>query len=193
MMKKPLLALLITLLPSIVSAQSEAWIYTNPLSLKIYHPYGFSSFEALAAWAGCPGIQVTLEKTNSRINASYSHYGGISLYGGLLTHFDDEEIAFIFLHEVGHCIQDQLGMLNYITSYDQRKYLEFQADAFAMKLSCVLGRTGARLEHQVHYNFAELVHRPYDLETLTHGSTISRTAWATQRSANSCRPAILSP
>ena len=193
-MKKLLLALLLTFLPTVAFAQSEAWIYSNPLSINIaeYRPFGFKSFDALAAWAGCPGIKITLTNDN-RINASYGPYSGITIYGGLRTNFNKEELAFIFLHEIGHCIQDKLGMIDNIRSYADIRSLEFQADAFAMRLSCVLGIDAIRLERQVHYKFADLIHRPYDLETPTHGSAKSRTAWATQRSMNSCRPAILSP
>lgn len=131
-----------------------------------WRPFNFSSPEAFARWAGCPGVTVVLDWR-------YSDFGGgfnisartITLYGGLLKYFRSHVWDYILAHEVYHCVVNTPG---------QSQAEEWAADAFAVRVGLMLGHPNAHKEYAALLIWwARSVGLPLDYPT-SHGSIRQR-------------------
>lgn len=102
---------------------------------------------SLVRWSGCTA-QVY---TSDVISATRSFYmpGEHAVYIGT----SDEEPEFvtemIALHEVGHCLQAQLGYLETLRAVEGQVAVELDADRWAAQLACAMGLDGPRLLHDL--------------------------------------------
>lgn len=105
--------------------------------------YDPNNFPEISRWAGCKaGVIIDWER--SPVFSYYTREAKYIMIGGL----DDGKMPYyaglmIFLHEVGHCLQDQNGEL--ITYPMNPKKYELDADRYSADLSCKLGLNGRSL------------------------------------------------
>lgn len=109
-----------------------------------------NNYPTIKEWAGC---KADLELVWDRSPVTSYYIGGdpgtlvvgayedpgIPYYAGLL----------IFLHEVGHCLQDQDGLLGGYITQEGRVAIELDADRYAADLACRFGLDGKGLLHDL--------------------------------------------
>jgi hypothetical protein len=107
-----------------------------------------SSTERLVRWTGCTAPVHTSDAVsvlNSFYAPSDSMFGERGLYIGTKKDTPDYVQIMVTLHEAGHCLQHQAGIL-YVTD---TVTLELDADRYAADLACSLGLDGRGLLHDL--------------------------------------------
>ena len=103
--------------------------------------------ESLARWAGCRA-DVQVEPTRSVLGSHY-HPGYAILHIGTATDVPLAHRIIITFHEIGHCLQDQAGHLNYGGPFANLVEVELDADRQAADLACRYGLDGRRMLHDI--------------------------------------------
>jgi hypothetical protein len=102
-----------------------------------------ASYEGLVRWAGCEARLVTRDDIPTAASIyspeRYTLYIGTEETEGLRS----ELAEMILFHEIGHCLQDQMGGI------EPGVRTELDADRYAAQLACALGRDGVALLREV--------------------------------------------
>lgn len=148
-------------------------------------PLGFSTYEALAAWIGCPGVKVVFNLDNPRINASFQfpelwrpgvtvEGAEVHLFGGLIRLLTSEENAMVFMHEIAHCVAWQhAGEWHEGRVWIPRES-EWEADSLAVRWAHWLGWNGYELMKSARQKMDAALGRNPDESNWSHGSTNER-------------------
>lgn len=114
-----------------------------------------SSYESTVRWAGCKNAAVVEDPNipavssfymSTRETAALSKYTGkdIGTFIVIGTKDTPQSVTLIvLLHETGHCLQDEMGYIDKITTLQR----ELDADRWAANLACGLNLDGRRLLH----------------------------------------------
>ena len=187
-MMRAWLVLVLTVLPAPAWAGSGFLYFMRPQEtlMPVRAALGFGSVDTMIRWTGCTTLTggLTIMEYN-RPNAGYGHdmngHPRIFMTRALWeADLPDgyETLAYIFLHEAGHCLQDQRKELDHVSSYLDIRRLEFDAEAFAHRCLTVLGWDADGIMLRQRLWFAAYDGRDPEEETITHGSAISISRWA---------------
>src|SRR5690349_1210451 len=137
-------------------------------------------YTTLARWAGCRAEVITSDE-HSIVE---SFYNG-KLYIGTMPDGVPAELAeMVALHEIGHCLQDQAGVLDDY-AWNPQVY-ELDADRRAADLACARHKDGAKLLHDLFVWAYETYGYSGDY---AHGTMAERISQSTN--APACHPAPL--
>jgi hypothetical protein len=130
-----------------VAAMLAALLIALPFEIAFTQwQYNPANFPKMVAWAGCTATVFTSDQ-HSPIESAYDSFNH-RMYVG--TH-EDTDIPYyaglmILMHETGHCLQDQEGLLSDYGDYINNPVkFELDADRRAADLMCGLGLDGRQL------------------------------------------------
>src|SRR5258706_5076347 len=145
-------------------------------TLPVAAEHKTASYLDLVRWAGCRAELVTSDDVEMR-SSNYTTLDHTLYIGTKVTEGLRPDLAeMILFHEIGHCLQDQEGMLG---PGMEIMRIELDADRHAANLACGLGRDGTRLLREL-FEWAKVTFN-YDGDYI-HGTLDQRIAQASHAS-----------
>ena len=154
----------------------------TPFSVDWHDP---ASYPDVVKWAGCKA-PVAIDPSEPAVASYYNRLYKLMVVGTGPSQGQPYYVGlFVLLHETGHCLQDQAGLLDIWALTDEpSRTQELDADTRATNLACAAGLDGRRINHDTF----EWVHEQYGYNgDPDHGTLAEREA--TADAALMCRPA----